>query len=46
MRKTSAQPAPAAIAKAVVFLICAWVSATHMTDSWVIGSTFGLVVLI
>ena len=46
MPKTQIQPAPAAIVKAVVFLICAWVSATHMTDYWVIGSTFGLVVLI
>ena len=46
MRKTSAQPVPAMIAKALVFLICAWVSATHMTDYWVIGPTFGLVVLV
>lgn len=49
MRQTSAQPAPAMIvqaAKVFVFLICAWVSATHMTDYWVIGPMFGLVVLI
>ena len=46
MRQTNAPPTPAAIVKAVVFLICAWVSAQHMTDYWVVGPTFGLVILI
>lgn len=49
MRQSSAQPAPAMIAQAakvVVFLVCAWVSAAHMSDYWVIGPTFGLVVLV
>ena len=46
MRKTSAQPALATAAKVVVFLLCAYASATHMSDSWVIGPMFGLVVLI
>ena len=36
----------ATAAKAVVFLLCAYTSATHMSDYWVIGPTFGLVVLI
>ena len=46
MRRTGPQPALATAAKAVVFLLCAYTSATHMSDYWVIGPTFGLVVLI
>lgn len=46
MRQTSAQPTLATVVKTVAFLICAWVSAAHMTDYWVIGPTFGLVVLV
>ena len=46
MRKTSAQPTPATVVKAIAFLVCAWVSAAHMSDYWVIGPTFGLVVLV
>jgi hypothetical protein len=33
-------------AKILVLLLCAYGSATHMTDYWVIGPMFGLVVLI
>ena len=46
MRKTSDKPTLAMAAKVVVFLLCAYASATHMTDYWVIGPMFGLVVLI
>lgn len=46
MRKTSAQPTLATVVKAVALLICAGVSADHMSDYWVIGPTFGLVVLV
>ena len=46
MSKSTTRLTLATVVKAFAFLVCAYVSAEHMTDYWVIGPTFGLVVLI